>query len=177
MYPLKIQGVNALSARYRKDYVYVTTASRLVESNFALAPKFDQRWQSRQDTFWWCAIARKEFESKRVVRSWVTRRLRQAFVESLRKKGYASDGSRIEAAGNKPALFGTAQLFPERPILKMRFMDLVEQTDLVVQQIIRRQGRTEKQGFKSLFRGELLNKIRDNTASRKESSRATVTKR
>jgi hypothetical protein len=54
---------------------------------------FLKRWQARQEPFWWSVITRKDIENHRTVRNWVARRLRHAFVELLRKKGYAADGS------------------------------------------------------------------------------------
>lgn len=134
-YPLNIRGVNAFATRYTRRYAYASTASKLIDfPGAALYPKFERRWQTRQEPLWWNVTTRKDFEHKRVVRSWVARRVRQAFVESLRKSGYAQDGSRITGSGDP--LVGTTQLFPERPILNMKFEEVVLQTDKVVQAII-----------------------------------------
>jgi hypothetical protein len=91
-------------------------------------------------------MARKDFENKRVVRSWAARRVRQAFVESLRKEGYAQDGSRIEGRGLP--LVGTVQFFPESTITKTKFKALVPQMDLVVREIIKRQSNQNRRGYK-----------------------------
>jgi hypothetical protein len=136
---LNIPGVNAFCAKYTKKYAYASTVSKLLDfPEAALHPKFEKRWQTRQEPLWWNVTARRDFEHKRSVRSWVSRRVRVAFVESLRKRGYAQDGSRINGAGEP--LVGTAQFFPERPILNTKFKDLVLQTDSVVTAIINRGG-------------------------------------
>jgi len=141
LYPLNLPGVNALCAKYTKKYAYASTASKSLENpEAALYPKYEKRWQARQEPLWWNASTWKDFANKKVVRSWVARRVRQAFVESLKKRGYTQDGSRINGLG-KP-LVGTAQFFPQRPILKTKFNDLVLQTDSVLQAIITHEGRS-----------------------------------
>jgi hypothetical protein len=66
--------------------------------------------------------------------------VRQAFVESLRKQGYASDGSPLPGI-QKPALYGTAMLGAMEPILKLKSDALIERTDLLVDRIIQSQVR------------------------------------
>lgn len=132
---LNLPTVNAFAARYTTDYCYVAPTPPAIEyPTHALFPMFAKRWQTRQEPFWWNVIARKDIENKRTVRSWVARRLRHAFVESLKKKGYKPDGHRID--GNGVPLIGTAQLFPHHSILRKKFVDLVYQTDLTVEAIL-----------------------------------------
>lgn len=76
---------------------------------------------------------------KRTVRSWVGRRLRVAFIESLRKKGYASDGSSLPGTADKAPIIGTAMLGAVPAILKIKNDSLIEQTDSAVQMMIRQQ--------------------------------------
>jgi hypothetical protein len=138
--PVNLQGVKAFKLRFNKDYTYTISAARALEyDDTPLHTMFDRRWKERKDSLWWSVIARWNFEKKRVVRSWACRRLRVAFVESLRKRGYASDGSRIDEAGRELPLVGTAQLSPELSILKIKLEALVQQTDQAVKFIIDRQ--------------------------------------
>jgi hypothetical protein len=147
IFTLPLRGVNAFSARYTKQYAYVASTARSIDFPSAtLQRKFENRWQTRPDPLWWSVITRKSFADKRVLRSWAARRVRQAFVESLRKEGYAQDGSRIGRQG--VPLIGTAQLFPVGTIMKTNFKDLVSQTDLLVQAIIKGQNKPITQGYR-----------------------------
>ncbi|KAE9380187.1 hypothetical protein N431DRAFT_394749 [Stipitochalara longipes BDJ] len=138
--PLAVRTADAFSAKYTKEYCYVATTPPAIEyPTHALSPMFFQRWQTRPEPFWWSVIARKDIENHRTVRSWVTRRLRHAFIESLRKKGYAPDGNRID--GNGKPLIGTAQLVPHESIKTKKFSDLVYQADLTVEAILKQRFR------------------------------------
>src|ERR1700761_1304430 len=82
--PLTIPAVNAFAAKYTKEYCYVATTPPQIEyPTDALFPMFVKRWQTRQEPFWWAVIARKDIENHRTVRSWIARKLRHAFMESL----------------------------------------------------------------------------------------------
>ena len=137
------KGVKAFLMRFNKDYTYTISAAQSLEhDDTPLHNLFVRKWQERTDPLWWSVIARWNLETnKRVVKSWACRRLRIAFVESLKKRGYASDGSRIDGTGREPPLIGTAQLTPELCILKTKHEDLVQQTDEAVKVIIKRQDR------------------------------------
>jgi hypothetical protein len=137
MKPLGHPHMNAFACKYSKKYCYVASVHPAVEyPTHALHLMYAKRWQARTEPFWWNVIARKDIENRRTVRSWVARRLRQAFTESLRKMGYGPDGNRIDGEGEP--LIGTAQLLPHQTIMKRKFMDLVWQTDIAVEAIIKR---------------------------------------
>ena len=141
---------NAFSIKYRDARVYSISAMRWLEtnpSNFPLRKVFEQRWEERTDPFWWSAIAYKHLESKRVVRSYAARKLRMAFTESLKKKGFAPDGNALAGVEAGP-LTGTAQLTPNEVILKTRLSDLVVQTDAALEAVlkIREKGLKKKAG-------------------------------
>jgi hypothetical protein len=99
-----------------------------------------KRWLAKQEPLWASFVAVKSNgENSRCVRSWLARRLRNSFFESLRKRGYAWDGTPLEGGQRKEALYGTVQLLTERAILKIDPKSLEEQTDKVVDKIIRLQ--------------------------------------
>ena len=132
---LPLRTVDAFAAKYTKEYCYVATTPPAIEyPTHALSPMFFQRWQTRQEPFWWSVVTRKDIEKHRTVRSWVARRLRHAFIEALRKKGYGPDGNRID--GNGEPLIGTAQLLPQASIKTKKFSDLEHQADLTVDAIL-----------------------------------------
>lgn len=67
----------------------------------------------------------------------MSRRTRIAFVESLRKKGYNTDGTRIDPADGGEELYGTAQLVPRESCLLTTAEDLRKETDLVLEGIFK----------------------------------------
>ncbi|KAH7336113.1 hypothetical protein BKA65DRAFT_28046 [Rhexocercosporidium sp. MPI-PUGE-AT-0058] len=181
---LKLPGripCDAFVVKYKDARVYNISANRWTEASpnsFALRDHFSRRWEERKDPFWWSAIAHKFLESKRVVRSYATRKLRQAFTESLRKKGFAPDGNVLDGRGGKP-LTGSAQLTPLEPILKTRQSDLVLQTDVAVEHLLKvRDGGLNKQaaGFNKGSAGR-LNKNRQAEKKPKVTQGFTITKK
>lgn len=132
---VSLPAAYTFALRYSKEYCYVAPAQAAIDyPTHALYPKLIKRWDSRREPFWWNCIARKDIDSHRTVRSWLSRRLRCAFTESLRKRGYDADGNRIDGIGLP--LVGTAQLFPHKTLLVARYADVVFQTDLAVTSII-----------------------------------------
>lgn len=147
--PLKIQDheaiptlkgafSNAFSCRFRKIHAYSVTSINWREmADVQGETKFSKRWNERTDSLWWTVTSYKSFADKRVVRTYASRKLRLAFIESLRKKGIAPDGSRLPECDQKLApVFGTASLHPKIDILTTRMTDLVRDTDNVVRQIL-----------------------------------------
>ncbi|CZS98756.1 hypothetical protein WAI453_001854 [Rhynchosporium graminicola] len=136
--PSKHRSWDAFYLKYKDDRVYTICANRWMEmtsTNFPLKDYMAQRWENRKDPFWWSAIAYKSLEAKRVVRSHVARKLRLAFTESLKKKGYKPDGTTLDGQGGMP-LTGTAQLTPLEAILKTKQSDLVLQTDAALDALL-----------------------------------------
>jgi hypothetical protein len=137
MKPLGLSQVSAFACKYSKEHCYVAPVHPAVEyPTHALHLMYVKRWQARTEPFWWNVIARKDIENRKTVRSWAARRLRHAFTESLKKMGYGPDGNRLDGEGQP--LTGTAQLLPHQTIMKRKFVDLVWQTDMAVEAIIRR---------------------------------------
>ena len=89
---------------------------------------------------WWNCVAKKESgQSERVVRSWLARRTRNAFEESLKKQGFGTDGRPLPGSANKADLFGTVCLSVKRLAAKISYVDLVKQTDIAMSYIVRKQ--------------------------------------
>lgn len=125
-----------------------------------------QRWNQRPEGLWWSAIGTSKLAPKRVLRSWAARRLRVAFVESLRKCGYSENGGYISV--NKKmqechqlSLKGTVQIFANNPsLIKMKDQDLMKQMDHHVQLLVKK---LNESGSKSTlhrnnYPGRYLNK-------------------
>ena len=149
--------ISAFRFRFKNVHAYSLTA--FFELDVSTSPnrlQFQKRWDARSEPLWWSCVARKDMAQKRVVRSWASRRLRQAFTASLEKKGYAKDGTRIKGTDNESALYGTAQLTPELSSIKTSYEELVKQTDIAVLEMIRRQGEKEAQSSMGHMRPSFL---------------------
>ncbi|KAE8450325.1 hypothetical protein EG329_006753 [Mollisiaceae sp. DMI_Dod_QoI] len=133
-------GEPAFSFRYRIAHCYTLSAIKWTENtqiNFFAAHHL-QRWADRKDSLWWSALSHITL-GKRTVRSHCARRLRQAFAVSLKKEGYAPDGSRLLGTKEKPPLYGTAMFGAVQPILNIKNDALVEQMDDVVALLLSQQ--------------------------------------
>lgn len=132
----------AFSFRFGNFLAYTYTASAFLDKpTHALYALAKRRWDSRPETFWFSVIAKKHTgeNNRRCVRSWLTRRLKMAFVGSLHKKGYAPDGTRLDGNQDHKALFGTAQMIAEQPMIQMSQKIVEQQTDQAVLEIIKLQ--------------------------------------
>lgn len=104
-----------------------------------------KRWLAKQDPLWVSFVAIKsKGEQSRCVRSWLARRLKNSFFESLRRKGYARDGTPLDGGQEKEALYGTAQLLTERAMVQVGAKALQDQTDEAVDIIIQLQKRNTR---------------------------------
>lgn len=72
---------------------------------------------------------------KGVTRSYMARRVRCAIVESLRKKGFNSDGTSADGTGKE--IYGSAQFRTETPALTLPFVEIVKQTDIAIERLIK----------------------------------------
>ncbi|KFY84074.1 hypothetical protein V500_09629 [Pseudogymnoascus sp. VKM F-4518 (FW-2643)] len=104
-----------------------------------------RKWESRTDPLWWNCLSSKQISMKRVVRSWVNSRARVAFVNALKRKGYDTNGYRIDGNGDevpKPNLVGSLHLTTRAELVRAEWPDVEDQADKIVAAIERLQ--TEK---------------------------------
>ncbi|CAG8950242.1 hypothetical protein HYFRA_00008480 [Hymenoscyphus fraxineus] len=146
--PLQSVGAKkivAMSAFYSPYYVFALSSNRYTSEADTLAKEWAERqFNTRSEPFWWTCITKKEaLTSKRTLRSWIARRTRMAFVESLRKRGYGSDGTRLDPTDGGKALYGTAQFLVREPCLLMKTEDLRKETDLALETIFQRMKKLE----------------------------------
>lgn len=138
-YTIPYKGELALSLKYSNSHAFTLNALKWMDNTQhqtnILAAEHLQKWAERKDSLWWSCLSHMDV-GKRTVRSHHARRVRQCFVESLRKQGYASDGSRLPGSEEKPPLFGTVMLGANLPILKTKSDVLAKQTDRVVERLI-----------------------------------------
>jgi hypothetical protein len=128
-------GITAFYFRFRNAHAYGWTKARaLDEPLHPLKQHLLKRYAVREEVpLWWsCVTTREVGHTDRVVRSWLARRTRNAFKESLRKKGYDTNGRPLLESGNEANIFGTANLSVKREAMKLSFVELVKQTDVAV---------------------------------------------
>ncbi|KAL3422306.1 hypothetical protein PVAG01_06462 [Phlyctema vagabunda] len=94
------------------------------------------RWAQRTDPLWWSSVAFIKASSHRVVRSYMSRRVRLAWIESMRKQGWARDGSRLPGSKQQADLVGTLQMNAMISVLKLSPEELERTTDTILQTVI-----------------------------------------
>ncbi|RDW80054.1 hypothetical protein BP6252_04692 [Coleophoma cylindrospora] len=131
----KIPG---LTAKFAPDHHYVHSTSMIVQlKHHHIHERTKQAWQARTDPLWWsCIMVPSEDAKKRVIRSHLTRKLRQAFVESLKKEGYAKDGTRLPDSTQEMDLVGTLQMSAEISLMKMGREEAQKSTDELVKAML-----------------------------------------
>jgi len=97
-----------------------------------------RRYTTRADPLWWNCLATKDI-SPRVVRSWAVNRVRAAFKNALKRKGYDHNGYRLTGVGegreHKKDLVGSVQLMTLEKLIKTSWPQLEEQADRIVAEV------------------------------------------
>lgn len=136
---MKLGSINSFHARYANVKAYPQSTGSLMLQDNARWPMLAKRFEQRMDPLWWSATTTKEVAPNRTVRSWICRRVKQAMVESLRKRGWDSNGRPIEGGGRESSLYGTLQFKPLAASIQCTVSRLLEETDMVVSQIVEAQ--------------------------------------
>lgn len=106
-------------------------------------------------------------------------------MESLKQKGYNPDGTRLDPTDGVEVLYGTAQLTPKEPCLRIKSEDLRKETDLVLEGIFKMIEKRRKkesgpnQGGRnqtSYKRGNAGKERNSSTQNKRNSGGLTITK-
>lgn len=117
--------------------LFVTSILSFASRSSTLAMQLRERWEANDDPLWWaCGTASKQ---KQILRSTMSRKGRQAFIQVLKEKGFSQDGRRI--AGHESAqlgydLAGTIQLTVMPLMISTPFAVVKDQTRAMVNQMI-----------------------------------------
>lgn len=158
--PLPIRRVKYIQVRYSKNYAYLLSSRRFDHSK-PQTPEEEwadrSKWNRRTDSLWWSVLCKRDaITSKRVTRSYLARKFRHALVESLRKKGFKSDGFRLVEDGIPP-LTGSMQVTPDTTALTLDFATVVGETDLVVEALMAPgAGEKARKGMQYMSRAKYL---------------------
>jgi hypothetical protein len=134
----------SFAVKFSPFYLFTYTTTLCLQEQSPLYNFHLKRWETRQEPLWVSFISNNDVGKKRVVKTVTEKRLRGAFINSVKKFGYAKDGTKLEKAlgrfdGNNQNLVGTAQFISQPQLLKTKHEHLQKQMDAVVEQIISRQ--------------------------------------
>jgi hypothetical protein len=104
---------------------------------------------------------------KSVVRNWLKRRLRQAFVEELKSRGYDRDGNAITKGKHAAEEIGQEMIIAQRPrvltgslrlsvqpsLLTTKFVDVKREAGSVVDSLIQTENRRQETAQKDIATG------------------------
>lgn len=135
---ISLPGVKTLEIRLSPKHAYAATSSHITErDNHPMHRRLLARYQERTDALWWYTITPNKTSGAKTVRAWCARRLRNVFVEALRKQGYDSAGYALSDARTAP-LVGSVQLNSLQPMLTTGFADVQAEADNAVGRMIER---------------------------------------
>ena len=130
---------------YANHHAYTYTAQSMKIGHEGPFKKYFVRaWAQRQEPLWTCFVTTKfkgqEAKIKRTMRSWVVRRIRMAFADSMERHGFTKDGESLEGNIVGASIFGTAQFMAEEHVVNMSMADIGDQMDFCVKKMIAKQG-------------------------------------
>ena len=125
-----------------KAYTY-TSQNMKIGHEGPFKKYFVQAWAQRQEPLWSCFITTKfkgqEAKIKRTMRSWVVRRIRIAFADSMKRHGFTKDGEPLEGNGTLAPIYGTVQFIAEEHIVKLKMAEIGNQMDFCVKKMMNKQ--------------------------------------
>ncbi|PGH34109.1 hypothetical protein GX50_03072 [[Emmonsia] crescens] len=120
---------------------------------YALRPKIEYMWATREKgNLWWSASTHGDITSeKSVIRSWCARRVRTAFRDALKERGYDKTGRRIpdieqqeqeqqqqqdgKSLSQLEVLKGTLEIHFRLAVKAAKYTDLVREAGVIVERI------------------------------------------
>lgn len=141
-----IPGIDILQIMWSPEHIVpINSKIQLITPGHPRHEVMKRKWESRTDPLWWNCLSSKQVSVRSVVRSWVSIRARLAIVNALKRKGYDTNGYRIDGNGDeapKPNLVGSLHLSTRPELLRAKWPDVEDQADKIIAEIERLQ--TEK---------------------------------
>jgi hypothetical protein len=139
MTPFGAKGVTAFTMRYSKKHCHSVNSTRfLLIPYHPLHKNILRKYERRTDSLWWSFLTSVKISgTKKVVRTWLTRRMRTAFTSALKEKGYDNGGRLLEKKPGMQDLRGTASFVLAEPAIRTSVEDLKKQSLLVIDAIER----------------------------------------
>ena len=120
------------------------------DSYHVLHHKYKRKYERRpRDTLWWTASTGMATSNKSVVRHYCSRKMRNAFINALKIRGYDKDGripSSEEFPNGRDGILGSARFGCLKPMITIDAAALDEECLAIVDNIIllNRHGQTQK---------------------------------
>jgi hypothetical protein len=143
---LKISGLKYIQARYHPRNVPFYIAQAIFDSNdhakyLQTVKRYDEM---KQGILWWTAYQMPASAAKKVVRSWVKRRVKNAFKEALEANGIDSNG--VSKVSGKARMAGTLELHANKATVTVDYETLKQQLDLLVKAMARKEENDDDAG-------------------------------
>ncbi|KFY12918.1 hypothetical protein V492_03584 [Pseudogymnoascus sp. VKM F-4246] len=138
-----IRGVDILQIVWSKEHIApINSKVQLTTPSHPRHEIMKRKWEARTDPLWWNCLTSGKVGPKSAVRSWLSNRARAAFVQALKRKGYDTNGRRIDGNGAgvpKPNLVGSVHMMTRAELLRAKWPEVEEQADKIVAEIERLQ--------------------------------------
>lgn len=150
---LSVPGLTVCRVSWNRDHRPGFAAKMILDNtSHVLYEPTRQKYESRsKDSLWWSIVV-NHMNEKRVLRSWINRRLRRAFVAALANRGLDDNGRAPDESlsrSDRVSLKGTLEIFALPQVIKADFAMIQHDTGIVVDEIIRQTG---KHGLASRLR-------------------------
>ena len=141
MHLLKVPRVTLFYMHHHPKNVLPPVASRYIDmmSYHPAVPKIEHIYKHREKgTLWWNISPAKMVGHKKVIRSWCSRRVRHAFRDALRERGFDRDGKvnvlneSGDVVGKEKGLQGTLDIRMNATLFEAKYADIEEQAGLLV---------------------------------------------
>ncbi|KAL5341466.1 hypothetical protein BJX70DRAFT_358859 [Aspergillus crustosus] len=156
MQRLKTLGTNKqLMLQFSPDHITPPYAFRyLLQQTVPVRPKIEYMCENRdRNALWWRVSMKEIVPFKRVVRSWLARRVRRAFEEELKERDYDAQGSRLNsdshnstaAASTAGHLRGSVTLTIHPDCLKAKYPTIRESVKPLIDLLVQEHGKQKQQ--------------------------------
>lgn len=146
---LNVTKFTAFHAKYFKNYLAGVYACYVVnnDASSARATQTRQQWEDRpRDSLWWWVHCNADMQPA-IIRRHHLRRLRIAFRDALKAKGWDGDGRPLvhTTLPNPPSepLMGSFSIFAKKELMDTKFADIQEQCSRAIGMLVAEQKKRE----------------------------------
>ncbi|KAF2651968.1 hypothetical protein K491DRAFT_555760, partial [Lophiostoma macrostomum CBS 122681] len=140
------------SCSYSSTYSYLITHHILREPYHPLHTRIARKHAERQKTgLWWHVTISLDSSKTKVVRTWLRRRLRDAFIAELEARHMTEDGGLSAGSGREDlpriqellqtgkslSLKGSVKLHAQSPLVAAKFVDVRKETGQVIDALLK----------------------------------------
>ncbi|KAF2499291.1 hypothetical protein BU16DRAFT_523794 [Lophium mytilinum] len=143
--------VRAIKPTYTTKYSSIYAQNQILgDRSHPLYKKTIRRYEQRDTSGLWWSATTPTFGKKKVVRSWVLRRIRQAFSEALEARGLDKDGKPEAGIGNEAheqkllSLYGTLRIGADDRASTVKYEELRKECDELVSAVMNLCSRDKK---------------------------------